>query len=55
MTTQDPALGVRDHDTLRVIRTLRGATDEKSIYFGMYATVVEPGGIAVGDSVTLVG
>ena len=55
VTTQDPATGVRDHDTLRVIRTLRGATDEKSIYFGMYATVVEPGAIAVGDSVTPVG
>lgn len=51
VTTQDPATGVRDHDTLRAIRALRGATDEKSIYFGMYADVVEPGSVAVGDAV----
>lgn len=51
VTTQDPDRGVRDHDTLRAIRALRGATDEKSIYFGMYAEVVEPGPVRVGDAV----
>ena len=52
VTTQDPAIGVRDHDTLRVIRELRGHTEERGIYFGMYAEVVEPGDVAVGDAVT---
>ncbi len=51
VTTQDPALGVRDHDTLRAIRALRGTTEQKDVYFGMYATVVEPGVVAVGDAV----
>ena len=55
VTTQDPALGIRDHDTLRVIRALRGTTEQKDIYFGMYATVVEPGVVAVGDVVTPTG
>lgn len=55
VTTQDPARGVRDHDTLRAIREIRGTTEDKKIYFGMYATVVEPGRVAVGDAVTPVG
>ncbi len=50
VTTQDPDTGVRDHDTLGAIRALRGP-QEGGIYFGMYAEVVEPGAVAVGDAV----
>lgn len=49
VTTQDPETGIRDHDTLGAIRAVRG-TQEGGIYFGMYAEIVEPGAVAVGDA-----
>jgi uncharacterized protein YcbX len=54
VTTRDPDTGVRDLDTLRVIRDYRGAraSDGKSIDFGVYAQVVEPGPVRLGDAVT---
>jgi uncharacterized protein len=52
VTTQDPATGVRDHDTLRAIRGLRGDSEDGKIYFGMYADVAVPGTVAVGDPVS---
>ncbi len=52
VTTQDPARGVRDHDTLRAIRSVRGDRADGRIYFGMYAEVAAPGAVAVGDAVT---
>ncbi len=52
VTTQDPATGIRDHDTLRAIRELRGLSEDGKIYFGMYAEVAVPGSVAVGDAVT---
>jgi len=52
VTTQDPATGVRDHDTLRVIRTVRGDSADGQIHCGMYADVVAPGAVVLGDAVT---
>lgn len=52
VTTQDPETGVRDHDTLRAIRELRGDSADGKIYFGMYADVAVPGSVAVGDAVS---
>lgn len=51
VTTQDPETGIRDHDTLGAIRAVRGP-QEGGIYFGMYAEIVEPGPVAVGDAVS---
>ncbi len=52
VTTQDPERGVRDHDTLRAIRGLRGDSENGKVYFGMYADVAVPGTVAVGDAVS---
>ena len=52
VTTQDPATGVRDHDTLRAIRSARGDSADGQIYFGMYAEIAAAGQVAVGDAVT---
>ena len=49
VTTQDPETGLRDHDTLRVIRERRGPSADGRIFFGMYADVTAPGRVAVGD------
>ena len=53
VTTQDPATGIRSLDTLSAIRSYRGvrASDGKSIDFGVYATVEQPGRVRVGDPV----
>jgi len=52
VTTQDPATGYRDFDTLRAIKDYRGEVDGKLLLFGVYADVVEPGLVRVGDPVT---
>jgi len=56
VTTQDPDTGIRDYDTLRAIRDLRGVreADGKSLDCGVYAEVLEPGRVRVGDAVTIV-
>ena len=51
-TTRDPATGQRDFDALRALRELRGLSVEQTVDFGVYATVVKPGRIAIGDAVT---
>ena len=51
ITTLDPDTGQRDLDTLRGIRVHRGIGEGGQIDFGMHATVVEPGRVAVGDPV----
>jgi uncharacterized protein YcbX len=53
VTTLDPDMGVKDFDTLMVIAAYRGVTPDRDINFGVYANVLEPGAIAVGDTVQL--
>jgi uncharacterized protein YcbX len=50
-TTRDPSTGQRDLDTLRAIAAYRGRRDGKDIDFGVYAQVVRPGRVRVGDAV----
>jgi uncharacterized protein YcbX len=50
-TTRDPSTGERDFDTLRAIEAYRGRRDDKKIDFGVYARVLEPGRVKVGDLV----
>ncbi|MGH3040184.1 MAG: MOSC domain-containing protein [Candidatus Rokuibacteriota bacterium] len=50
-TTRDPRTGKRDFDTLREIAAYRGKRDGKKVDFGVYARVVEPGRVHVGDPV----
>lgn len=49
--TYDPQTGIRDHDALRAIHEDRGKRDGE-VCFGVYADVVEPGRVRVGDLVT---
>ena len=51
ITTQDPDTGERDFPTLHAIRGYRGLRDGKHIDFGVYADVVTPGTVRVGDRV----
>jgi uncharacterized protein YcbX len=48
--TYDPESGLRDFDALRAIREYRGKIDGQ-VCFGVYADVVEPGCVRVGDEV----
>ena len=48
--TYDPDSGLRDFDALRAIREYRGTIDGE-VCFGVYADVVEPGRVRVGDEV----
>lgn len=54
-TTRDPGSGVRDFDTLRAIEAYRGRREGKKIDFGVYARVLEPGRVRVGDPVGTAG
>jgi uncharacterized protein YcbX len=51
MTTRNPETGVKDFDTLKEIKAYRGLREGKKIDFGVYADVVTPGWIRVGDPV----
>jgi uncharacterized protein YcbX len=51
MTTRDPDTGERDLDTLGLIKGYRGLSDRRTIDFGVYAEIVEPGTVHVGDTV----
>ena len=53
MTTHDPDTGARDLDTLRAIKEYRGLTDGKDLMFGVWADVVRPGWVRVGDEVAV--
>jgi uncharacterized protein YcbX len=48
--TYDPESGLRDFDVLRAIHDYRGTIDGE-VCFGVYADVVEPGRVRVGDAV----
>lgn len=50
-TTRDPSTGVRDFDALRAIAAYRGRRNGHDIDFGVYARVLEPGRVGVGDAV----
>jgi MOSC domain-containing protein len=50
-TTRDPATGQRDWDALRALKDLRGISPEQTVDLGVYASVVKPGRVAVGDEV----
>jgi uncharacterized protein len=52
ITTLDPDRGVKDFDSLKALVAYRGVVDG-GINFGVYAKVVEPGPIRVGDPVDL--
>jgi uncharacterized protein len=54
ITTLQPDVGVKDFDSLKSLAAYRGVVDG-GINFGVYARVVEPGVIRVGDSVELLG
>ena len=58
ITTQNPDTGVPDFDTLRTIMGYRPETanenGKKHVPFGVYGEVVEPGRVALGDSVEVV-
>ena len=53
ITTQDPDTGERDVPTLHVIRQYRGLRDGRKLDFGVYADVVQPGRVSVGDPISL--
>jgi uncharacterized protein YcbX len=52
ITTHDPDTGAHDMNTLKMIAAYR--TDQPNeVNFGVYAAVVEPGTIAVGDAIAV--
>jgi uncharacterized protein len=51
ITTQDPNTGHLDFPTLKAITAYRGLRDGRKIDFGVYADVVRPGRVSVGDEV----
>ncbi len=53
ITTQDPETGLPDIPTLHTIKAYRGLRDGKHLDFGVYADVVEPGTIRMGDPVSV--
>jgi uncharacterized protein len=53
ITTQDPDTGERDFPTLHVIKRYRGIRDGHALDFGVYADVVRPGRVAVGDAISV--
>lgn len=55
ITTQDPDTGRRNLDTLKVIKLYRGVRGAKSLDFGVYGEVVDPGRVRVGDAVEPLG
>lgn len=50
LITKSPDSGERDLDTLRVLASYR-RQDDGEVCFGVYADVVDPGDVAVGDPV----
>jgi uncharacterized protein YcbX len=51
ITTQDPDTGHPDFPTLKAINAYRGRGADGKLDFGVYADVVTPGAVAVGDEV----
>jgi len=53
VTTQNPTTGVQDWNTLKQIASFRPLMPTRQVPFGVYATVEQPGTVAVGDTVGL--
>lgn len=54
ITTQSPATGKKDFETLKALATSRGRmTNGTGLPFGMYAEVEVPGRVGVGDPIML--
>lgn len=51
--TQNPATGERDVEALGLIRSYR--PESSATYFGVYAVVLHPGAVVVGDDIRLLG
>ncbi len=51
ITTLDPKTGRRDFPTLKAIKEYRGLREGKKIDFGVYADVVSPGMVSLGDEI----
>lgn len=51
VTTLDPDTAVRDFPTLQVIKRYRGVSPDGDLPFGVYAEVMEPGTVRLGDAV----
>jgi len=52
VTTQDPDTGVASFDTLRILQATRGHLDTtEPLPFGIWADVVEPGDVSLGDAI----
>lgn len=50
VTTQDPDTGIASFDTLRILQTTRGHLETtEPLPFGIWADVVEPGDVSLGD------
>jgi uncharacterized protein len=54
LTTRDPDTGVRDLDTLRTILAYRAPMETGEAPLGVYATVVTPGTVRLGDTVAAI-
>jgi uncharacterized protein YcbX len=55
VTTQDPATGLHDWNTLKQIARIRPLMATRQVPFGVYATVETPGRASVGDDATPLG
>ncbi len=54
-TTRDPGTGARDVDTLAALAAYRRKLDGVALPLGVYAEVVSPGTVTVGDAAALIG
>ena len=54
-TTRDPATGLRDLDMLRILKDVRGVSERKTVDLGVYCEVIQPGRVALGDTVQPLG
>ncbi|MEX0753531.1 MAG: MOSC N-terminal beta barrel domain-containing protein [Actinomycetota bacterium] len=52
MTTMDPDSGAQDLPTLELLATHKGRSPDGTLTLGVYADVVRPGTLAIGDPVT---
>jgi uncharacterized protein YcbX len=52
VTTHDPDTGIASFDTLRILQATRGdLPTTEPLPFGVWADVIEPGDVSVGDPI----